>query len=223
MMGSSKTEPDRSDDEGPQHEVTMAYTFALGKTEVTFAEYDVFAQATGRQLPDDSGWGRDKRPVINVSFNDAAAYVRWLAQQTGKNYRLPTEAEWEYAARAGSAKVYWWGDAIGKNHAVCNGCGSQWDAKQTAPVGFFKPNAFGLYDTAGNVYEWTQDCWHNSYNNAPADGSAWLEANGRDCDRRVVRGGSWGSNPQFLRSAFRGRGGSDGTYVTRGFRVARAL
>jgi formylglycine-generating enzyme required for sulfatase activity len=223
LMGSSEKEPDRFGFEGPQHAVNIAYAFALGKTEVTFAEYDRFAEATGRTKPDDSKWGRDNRPVIHVSFADAQAYVRWLVQQTGKNYRLPTEAEWEYAARAGSQTAYWWGDNIGKNNADCSGCGSQWDGKQTAPVGSFKANPFGLYDTAGNVWEWTQDCWHENYNQAPGDGSAWLASDGGDCYRRVVRGGSWDFDPQGLRSAFRYRCNTDGACLNLGFRVARAL
>lgn len=135
-MGSLESEKGRDNDESPQHEVTIAYDFEIGKYPVTFAEYDVFAKATNRQLPDDRGWGRDRMPVIYVSFSDAQAYVQWLSSQTGKKYRLPTEAEWEYVARAGTQTRYWWGDDIGLNNAVCDGCGSQWDGKQTAPVGF---------------------------------------------------------------------------------------
>ena len=223
MMGSKVTEAKRGNDEGPQHKVTIDYPFAIAKYEVTFAEYDRFALATRRTLPDDEGWGRKNRPVINVSYDDAIAYTRWLSQQTGKNYRLPSEAEWEYVARAGSQTAYWWGDKVGNNHAVCDGCGSPWDNKQTAPVGAFKANRFGVYDTAGNVWEWTQDCWHDSYNNAPIDGSAWLAAKGGECDRRVVRGGSWDNIPQDLRSADPDRIDSDAAYSFLGFRVARAL
>jgi|CXWL01.1.fsa_nt_gi formylglycine-generating enzyme required for sulfatase activity len=211
------------DDEKPQHEVTIAYAFEISKYEVTFDEYDVFAKAANRALPDDRGWGRGKRPVINVTFDDAQAYVQWLSNKTGKQYRLPTEAEWEYAARAGTQTAYWWGNDIGKNNAVCDGCGSQWDNKQTAPVGSFKPNVFGLYDTAGNVWEWTQDCWHENYQNAPNNGSAWMDANGSVCGRRVVRGGSWYSDPQYLRSAFRGWNFADGASYYLGFRIARAF
>jgi formylglycine-generating enzyme required for sulfatase activity len=221
LMGSPDSEPIYDPDESPQHPVTIAQSFAIGKYEVTFAEYDRYAKSANLKLPDDQVWGRDQRPVINVSFNEAQAYVAWLSKQSGLAYRLPSEAEWEYAARAGSNTAYWWGDSIGKNHAVCNGCGSQWDGKQTAPVGSLKANKFGLYDTAGNVWEWTQDCWHNNYDQAPTDGSAWLDANGGECDRRVVRGGSWYYFPQGLRSANRNRIG-DAAYGT-GFRVARAL
>ncbi|WP_394809753.1 SUMF1/EgtB/PvdO family nonheme iron enzyme [Nitrosomonas sp.] len=209
------------DDEKPQHEVTIAYAFEISKYEVTFDEYDAFANATKRQLPSDSGWGRGKRPVINVSFNDAQAYVQWLSNKTGKQYRLPSEAEWEYSARAGTQTAYWWGNDIGRNNAVCMDCGSQWDNKQTAPVGSFNLNAFGLYDTAGNVWEWTQDCWHGNYQNAPKDGSAWRDISGGDCSRRVVRGGSWGNYPQNLRSARRSRDGTGAADVILGFRIAR--
>ncbi|NOS89612.1 MAG: formylglycine-generating enzyme family protein [Methylococcaceae bacterium] len=223
MMGSKVTEADSFDYESPQHKVTITYPFAIAKYEVTFAEYDRFALATGRTLPNDKGWGRKNRPVINVSFDDAIAYTRWLSAQTGKNYRLPSEAEWEYVARAGSQTAYWWGDKVGSNHAVCDGCGSQWDNKQTAPVGAFKANRFGVYDTAGNVWEWTQDCWHDSYNNAPNNGSAWLAANDGECNRRVVRGGSWEDYPQYLWSAKRIWYYTDVAFNFFGFRVARAL
>ena len=221
LMGSPDNEVGRDSDEGPQREVTIAYAFEISKYEVTFDEYDVFAKDTKRELPDDSGWGRGNRPVINVSWDDAQAYVKWLSGKTGKQYRLPTEAEWEYAARAESPTRYWWGDDIGKNNAVCDGCGSQWDIQQTAPVGSFKANAFGLHDTAGNVWEWVEDCWYGSYDKAPVDGSAWLEANGGDCSIRVVRGGSWNDNPRNLRSAGRFRYGAVGANGSLGFRVAR--
>jgi formylglycine-generating enzyme required for sulfatase activity len=221
MMGSPESEKDWQSTEGPQREVTIA-AFEMGKYEVTFDEYDVFAKATNRKLPDDSGgWGRGKQPVINVSWQDAQAYVQWLSAQTSKKYRLPTEAEWEYAARAGTTTRYWWGDDIGNNNAVCDGCGSQWDKKQTAPVGSFKSNAFGLYDTAGNMQEWVQDCWHDNYTNAPTDGSAWGNANGDNCSTRMTRGGSWYSNPQDLRSAYRSTFFHVGAGIVLGFRIAR--
>ncbi|RMD68212.1 MAG: PEGA domain-containing protein, partial [Gammaproteobacteria bacterium] len=154
LMGSPFDEEGRDSDEGPQHRVSIARPFAIGRYEVTFEEYDRFCEATGRRRPDDNGWGRGKRPVINVSWHDAKAYARWLSKQTGKRYRLPSEAEWEYAARAGTSTRYWWGDRVGHGHANCDGCGSWWDGKETAPVGFFDPNPWGLYDTAGNVWEW---------------------------------------------------------------------
>lgn len=163
----------------------------------------------------------DEHPAVCVSWDDAQAYVQWLLKKTGKQYRLPTEAEWEYVARAGTTTVYWWGDNIGKNNAVCGNCGSQWDGKQTAPVGSFKFNAFGVYDTSGNVWEWTQDCWHDDYTNAPTNGTAWLEKDNGDCSRRVVRGGSWGFDPLDLRSAGRDWIITDGAGYGTGFRVAR--
>jgi formylglycine-generating enzyme required for sulfatase activity/energy-coupling factor transporter ATP-binding protein EcfA2 len=178
---------------GPVHEVRFARHFKIGKREVTFAEYDRFALATWRKLPDDQGWCREDRPVINVFWEEAAAYAAWLAEETGKSYRLPSEVEWEHAARGGTTTDYWWGDDVkqdGKVWANCNGCGSEWDAKQTAPVGRFPENPFGLKDTAGNVWEWVQDCWHAGYEGAPDDGSPWGEGGGGDCGRRVVRGGA---------------------------------
>lgn len=223
LMGSPESESGRWKAEGPQHEVTIGYSFEIGKYAVTFDEYDVFAKATQRKLPDDRGWGRGKRPVIDVSWDDAQAYVKWLSEQTGKQYRLPTEAEWEYAARAGTQTRYWWDDVIGKNNANCDGCGSQWDNEQTVSAGSFKTNAFGLYDTAGNVWEWTQDCWHENYSGAPADGSAWLKKRDGDCNRRVVRGGSWNDIPRILRSASRDRIITDVAGDDLGFRIARAF
>jgi hypothetical protein len=136
-----------SADEQPVHSVRIPRPFAMGRYEITFDEYDVFARLTGRALLPDQGWGRGRRPVINVSWDDAVAYTKWLSEQTGKRYRLPTEAEWEYAARAGTEMIYWWGDEVGeKNRANCDGCGSRWDNKQTAPVGSFASNPWGLYD-----------------------------------------------------------------------------
>jgi formylglycine-generating enzyme required for sulfatase activity len=199
-MGSNE-----STDETPVHQVSVK-DFAIGRCEVTFDEYDRFAEATKREKPDDWGFGRGNRPVIAVSWEDARAYADWLSQQTGKQYRLPTEAEWEYAARASTTTQYWWGDEIRQDQRVwanCNGCGSEWDSKETAPVGSFPANPFGLLDTAGNVWEWVEDCWHENYQDAPQDGSAWLEANGGKCEGRVVRGGSWGVIPRWLRSADR--------------------
>jgi formylglycine-generating enzyme required for sulfatase activity len=139
---------------------------------------------------------------------------------TGKTYRLLTEAEWEYAARAGTTTAYYWGDDIGNNNADCDGCDSKWDNRQPAPVGSFRPNAFGLYDMHGNVWEWVEDCYQANYNSAPADGSAWTKGN---CNSRVVRGGSWGHAPVFLRAAYR-RGLTTGNRIdSLGFRVGRTL
>ena len=209
-------------DERPVHDVTIASPFAVGKYEVTFAEWDACVAGSGcTHRSDDKGWGRGGlRPVINVSWDDAQEYMRWLSRKTGKAYRLLSEAEWEYVARAGSTTKYPWGDDVGTNKANCDGCGSRWDNKRTAPVGSFEPNAFGLFDTAGNVWEWVEDCWNKNYNGAPANGSAWTSGN---CDEHVLRGGSWYFDPRNLRSAVRfriGTGVRDGNF---GFRVARTL
>ncbi len=184
--------------ESPVHTVTIERPFAIGVYALTFEEYDRFVWDANHDLPDDRGWGRKRRPVIEVSWDDAMAYVKWLSAQTGKKYRLPTEAEWEYAARGeGPRTTYWWGNAVGKGQANCQGCGSKWEGEGTAPVGSFKPNPFGLYDTAGNVWEWVRDCWNGNYTGAPSDASAWLSG---DCDSRVIRGGSWDSQPHRMRA-----------------------
>ena len=205
------------DDEKPVHQVTIARPFAVSKYEITFEDYDRFS---GAAKTDDQGWGRGRRPVMKVSWNDAKEYVAWLSAQSGESYRLLSEAEWEYVARAGSAAKYSWGNSIDSNRANCYGCGSQWDYEGTAPVGSFEPNAFGLHDVHGNVYEWVEDCWNGSYEGAPADGSAWLAG---DCESRIFRGGSWDDFPDDLRMALRvstATGQRDGYY---GFRVARPL
>ena len=190
MMGSPNSEKGRDDDEGPRHRVSIDYRLAVGVYEVTFAEWDacVSAGGCGGYRPDDRGWGRGNRPVINVRWEDAQSYVRWLSNKTGKSYRLLSESEWEYVARAGSVTAYSWGNEIGHNRANCDGCGSRWDNEKTAPVGAFSANAWGLHDVHGNVWEWVEDCWNDSYTGAPADGSAWESG---DCSRRVLRGGSW--------------------------------
>jgi formylglycine-generating enzyme required for sulfatase activity len=222
-MGSPTSEPGHSVDENPQHTVTIARQFAIGRFPVTFDEWDACAADGGcnSYKPSDEGWGRGRRPVINVSWDDAEAYVAWLSKKTGKSYRLPTGAEYEYATRAGTQTVYPWGDAIGTNNANCHACGSQWDARQTAPVGSFAANGFGLYDMVGNVRAWTEDCYHERYIGAPTDGSAWIE--GADCSRRVVKGGSWLLAPAFLRSAYRYWFTTDYRLNYLGFRVARTL
>ena len=208
-------------DTRPVHTVVIAKPFALGKYEVTFAEYDAFASATARAQPDDKGWGRGNRPVINVSWEDARAYAAWLSAQTGKKYRLPSEAEWEYAARAGNSAHFAWGADVGRNKANCQGCGSQWDGKQTAPVGSFPANAFGLHDMHGNVWEWVQDCHHGSYAGAPADGSAREQC---DSANRVLRGGSWSNTPEVLHAAVRVWSAPSETYAELGgFRLAQDL
>ena len=236
VMGSPPDEKGRDADEGPQRRVSVPRV-AIGKYEVTFAQWDACVDAGGcSHRPEDQGWGRGERPVINVSWDDAQAYVRWLSAKTGAGYRLPSEAEWEFAARAGtSGRFSNDGDerisarspimrigrpAISERNTAC----SDGVGKQTAPVGSFAANPWGLYDVHGNVWEWVQDCWHDSsYRGAPTDGSAWMNGDRGDCSRAVVRGGSWYNDPQGLRSADRiwfSRGYRD--YFT-GFRVSRTL
>lgn len=183
--------------ESPSHRVTVR-GFGLMKYEVTFDQYDIFAKSTGRALPDDNGWGRANRPVINVSWNDAQAFAQWLSTDNRK-LRLPTEGEWEYAARAGATTIYPWGDDIGHGNANCRDCDSQWGGKMTAPVGSFAPNAFGIHDMNGNVREWVQDCHHLGYDGAPSDGGAWVTA----CyykENRMLRGGAWDTPAEYIRS-----------------------
>ena len=193
----------------------------MSKFELTFAEWDAcVAHGDCAAHVSDSGWGRGQQPAINVSWDDAQNYVAWLSRITGKTYRLLSEAEYEYAARAGRQTVYPWGDDLGRNNANCDGCGGQWGRKQTAPVGSFAANGFGLYDMVGNVWEWAEECYHDNYNGAPADGTAWT---GGDCYTRVVRGGSWVNGPQNLRSASRNRSSTDGRSGDLGFRVGRTL
>lgn len=214
---------DGNSDERPVREVIFRNSFAISKLEVTFEEYDRYAEATGRPLPDDEGWGRGRRPVVNVSWQDAKDYANWLSEQTGSRYRLPTEAEWEYAARAGTATLFWWGNRPGRSRANCAQCGSQWDATMTAPVGSFEKNPWELFDTAGNVWEWTEDCWHESYEGAPQDGRAWLESHDGDCSSRVMRGGSWYSKSNGIRSANRDFTRVGLTANNIGFRLVRDL
>jgi len=181
----------------PVKEVHIA-GFYVGKHEVTFEQYDKFCDATDCNSPDDEGWGRKNRPVINVSWDDAQAFVVWLNSQATPSteqdlkfkpvYRLPSESEWEYAARGSTNSLYWWGDKLGKNQANCRDCGSEWDGKMTAPVGSFKPNQYGLYDVSGNAYEWTEDAYSPNYNDLPTDGSALTDS---DNKFHVDRSGSW--------------------------------
>lgn len=184
--------------EQPMREVTIK-PFAIGRFEVSFAEYDRYVELTGGRSPNDERWGRERRPVINVSWEDAAAYAKWLSKATGKRYRLPTESEWEYAARSGEKDDIWAGTSDEgqlKDYAV-------YGTNRTEPVGSKNPNALGLYDMSGNVWEWVEDCWHKDYQGAPTDGSAWLEAGGGNCGGRVIRGGSWFYSPGLLRASYR--------------------
>jgi formylglycine-generating enzyme required for sulfatase activity len=207
-------------DEQPVHEVHFRRAFAFGRYEITFDQYDEFAKATSRESPEDEGFGRGHRPVIRVSWDEAVEYAKWLSEQTGKRYRLPTEAEWEYAARGGTETVYWWGNEMKRGLANCIGCSSAWDAKRTAPIGSFKPNPFGLYDTAGNVSEWVQDCWHDNYQGAPSDGSAWEKEHNGNCNGRVRRGGSYIST---VRSSLRNLFRTGARFRALGFRLVREI
>ena len=190
------------DNEKPVHEVSMS-AFKMSATEVTFEQYDFYCDRVERcNKPSDEDWGRGTRPVINVSWHDAQAYIQWLNQQTGQRYRLPTEAEWEYAARAGTQTQYVWGNEIGSNNANCDGCGSQWDNRQTSPVKSFSPNPWGLFDMQGNVWEWVQDRYDKNYyaNSSIQDPSGPSDPS---FNSRVLRGGSWNDAALSLRSAHR--------------------
>jgi formylglycine-generating enzyme required for sulfatase activity len=221
MMGSAANERDHYGNEDPLHRVTMTRPLAVSKFEVTFEQWDACVAIGACAHVPDSNMGRGTQPVINVSWNNVQQYVVWISTMTGRPYRLLSEAEWEYAARAGTTTAFSWGDEIGKNNADCNGCGSGWDSRRTAPVGSFAPNQFGLYDMHGNVWEWVEDCLHTNYEGAPKDGSAWI-AQG-DCNHRVVRGGSWAGYPVGLRSALRFWYSADDHGNDLGFRVARTL
>jgi formylglycine-generating enzyme required for sulfatase activity len=221
-MGSNvESGPYHNSTEKPQRSVSVP-AFLLGKYEVTFDEWDACVAAQGcTHRPGDRGWGRGRRPVILVSWEDAKQYVDWLSRKTGKAYRLTSEAEWEYAARGGTTTHFWWGDAPGRNNANCFGCGSQWDDRQTAPVGSFPPNPFGLHDLLGNAKEWVEDCWvTNSYSGAPSDGSAWVSG---PCKLRMLRGGSFmtGSNASRAASRSLEHPGERRNFHI-GFRVARS-
>jgi len=204
-------------DEGPQHVVELP-RFAISRHEVTFADYDRFARASGVRLPYDETWGRGNRPVINVSWNDAQAYVRWLSAQTGQTYRLPTESQWEFAARAAELASWPWDGDVDEVHANCFDCGSEWDQGSTAPVGQFSANHFGLYDMGGNVQEWTEDCYRKGYNGAPADGSALLIPG---CTQHTVRGGAYTSPLTSLRGSSRAQYDRDTRLDNLGFRIIR--
>ena len=200
-MGCLSDEAECRENEGPMREVAIARPFALSKYELTFEEYDRFVDATGHPpatIPE--GWPRGNQPAANVSWEDAAAYAQWLSAETGRNYRLPSEAEWEYAARAGSDTAYSWGNGIGSGQAACNGCGSDWDNQRPAPAGSFDPNPWGLHDMHGNLWEWVQDCQSDDYRGAPADGAARADS---DCQQRMLRGGAWSSSPEVIRAATR--------------------
>ena len=226
VQGSPPDEPERDSDEGPQRTVNLP-AFAMGQTEVTFDQWDACVADGGcSRNPSDFGWGRGDRPVVDVSWNDAQEYVTWLSNRTAEDYRLPSESEWEYATRAGTTGRFNTGDCITTDQAnfrgdfPAQGCPTGIYRQQTLPVASFAPNAFGLYDTHGNVWEWVQDCWNGSYTGAPTDGSAWMTG---DCSRAVLRGGAWGNSGRDLRSANRVRYARGGRSDSVGFRVARSV
>jgi len=202
----------------PQLEITLQ-SFSISKYEITFEEYDRFAKETNRPPLPDGGWGRGTRPVINVTWEDARSYTNWLSAQTGKSYRLPYEREWELAAKANTDSLYWWGGDAGKNNTNCANCGSQWDLRQTAPVGSFKANAFGLHDVIGNVLEWTQNCRYLNYAGAPEQGN---RRDGGDCSKRMVRGGSFRTYSNNLRVTRRTAYNPEARNDDLGFRVVRS-
>ena len=230
LMGHSP-QPWQAPEEEPSHPVTIAHPVAVGMYEVTFREWDACVAEAACPNTDDEGWGRGSRPVVNVDWDDVQDYLKWLSSKTARPYRLPSEAEWEYAARAGTQSLNYWGnwdelsnspDALCRHAHIGDSrqlrCRMAWP-RRTAPVGSLIPNGFGLYDMIGNVAEWTADCWNDNYDDAPADGRPWLQG---DCRSRVVRGGSWmNTNRWKLRSAARvpERSGWRGI----GFRVARSL
>ena len=229
IMGSPETEIGRGGNEGPQHKVIFAYRFAVGRFSVTFDEWDACVADGGCNgySPPNQGWGRGRRPVINVSWNDVKTYLAWLAQKTAKSYQLRSEAEREYVTRAGTTTPFWWGSSISTTQANYKGTEIYGDdgvrgefRDQSLPVDSFDPNPWGLYQVHGNVSEWTEDCRHDNYIDAPTDGSAWIAPN---CNQHVRRGGSIGSPPSVLRSASRLFSRPTDAYPFLGFRVARTL
>jgi formylglycine-generating enzyme required for sulfatase activity len=238
-MGSLPEEPGRGDQEGPVHKVVIGHGFAIGEFDVTRTEFARFVAATGYDTHDPKcDWRAPKsqgvalnqtsgEPVVCVDWGDAQAYVAWLRDKTGKPYRLPSEAEWEFAARAGSATAHPWGVKLTRDHANYGAdpcCGpfaagrDRW--LYTSPMGAFPPNRFGLYDMIGNVWQWVADCGHENYADAPADGSAWMTG---ACDAHMVRGGAWFQGPESQRSASRAADKTGFRIADIGFRVARPL
>ncbi len=228
VMGSPDSEEGHSEAEAPQHTVTFARTFAVGQFAVTFEEWDACVAAGGckKYRPADAGWGRGRQPVINVSWDDAELYVTWLSSRTGKAYRLLSEAEFEYVTRAGTTTPFWWGASISTEQANYDGRetyggGPQEDAReQTVAVNSFAANPWGIYQVHGNVDEWIEDCWHENYTGAPANGSALI---GADCGFHVHRGGAWNSSAEDLRAAARQADSPDYRTSNLGFRIARTL
>lgn len=213
-MGDSRG--DRS--EKPAHKVSIRRPFAIGKYEVTVGQWAECVRAGACSHKSDKMGTDENSPARDISWTDANEYVQWLSTTTGKNYRLPTEAEWEYAARAGTTTRFWWGDRLVPGKASCKDCGGKWDRKAPASVDTFPANPFGLHGMNGSVWEWVSDCWHKNYNGAPKDGRSWDTA---DCRQQVIRGGSWRNDSSYIHSASRFKYDSNVRYLLNGFRVAR--
>lgn len=221
IMGSEESEGNKS--ESPQSKVVLGYRFAVGRYPVTFEEWDFYSpRNSDAHKPDDEGQGRGRRPVINVSWDDAQGYVKWLSVVTGKKYRLLSEAEWEYSCRAGTETEYSFGDTITAKLAEYRE-GDEPKYNEIIPVGSFEPNSFGLCDMHGNVWEWCEDHWHNNYNGAPVDGSAWSSSSDEYPESRILRGGSWNASGEELRARARAGLHRGTRNITTGFRVARDL
>ena len=219
-MGSPETEKGRESNEGPMRRVLLNHPFAVSTYDITFDEWDVCAATGGCAQVLDNGFGRGRKPAISMTWDEAKQYVSWLSLMTGQQYRLLSEAEYEYAARAHTTTPYSWGDDIGKSMANCNGCGSQWDNRETSPVGSFAPNGFGLYDMHGNVWKWLEDCYDDNLSSIPLDGSPRTLT---DCNRHAQRGGAWYNQPVDLRSAYRTGNVAAFRDTGLGLRVARTL
>ncbi len=207
--------------EQPVRQVVIPNFLAVGRHEITFDEWDAcHADGGCAKLPFDRGWGRGKRPVINVLATDIDEYLKWMSKKTAHVYRLPSEAEWEYAARAGSESAYYWGDEMIQGKANCRECGSEWSGEKTAPVGMFEPNPWGLFDVHGNVLELVADCWFDSHESAPKDA---LPRRVIDCRSKVVKGGAWYYLPNLARSAARARNDTRVFSYFIGFRAFREI
>lgn len=215
-MGSTSS---KNSDERPRHDVSVEQ-FAASQYEITFAQYDLFAKAEGKKIPDSLYLDRETHPVIFISWDEAYYYTKWLSEETGQKYRLATEAEWEYMASTGKKSTFWWGYDEEPNRAHCFGCGTNLDPRKPTKIGSFEANPFGLYDTSGNVGEWVHDCWHDNYNGAPESADVW---EGGDCSYRVVRGGAYSTPPQSTRNAKRDKFKSDKAYDHIGIRVVREI
>jgi formylglycine-generating enzyme required for sulfatase activity len=217
IMGSNK----KRKAEQPAHQVNITEPFAVGRYEITFDQwYACLKDDVCIHKPDDHNWGTNNRPVINVTWHQVQNYLLWLTRKTGHMYRLPSEAEWEYVNRAGTTSDFWWGDEPGQNNANCKDCKSQWSAKSSAPVGSFKPNPFGLFDTIGNVFEWVSDCWNPDHEGAL---STTAPRTTGDCNFQVIRGGSFYYFNKVSRASYRAKNPPRVKSYWLGFRVVRGL